>query len=248
MKEDAIRGQDDAQLIRLPGQSRARASVRDLEERRRLERDLHDGVQSELVSLIARLKLAEEDFATPPALAETFVALSDHAIAALASVRDVANGIYPPSLARSGVVEALRARAQRASAEVRVSGDVPRTTEEAEAAVYFSCSEAIQNVAKHAGRAARAELSLSHHAGTLAVRVKDDGHGFDPERVIQGAGLTNIRDRIAAMGGFVHLTSSPGRGTVLTISLPWPSRASRTEPRGMDQDGRAVRRHWVLRR
>jgi signal transduction histidine kinase len=248
MKEEAIRGQDNAQLIRLPGQSGARASLRDLEERRRLGRDLHDGVQSELVSLIARIKLAEEDFATPPALGDTFAALSDHAIAALASVREVANGIHPPSLARFGVVEALRARAQRASAEVRVSGNVPRTNEEAEAAVYFSCSEAIQNVAKHAGRAARAELSLIHHAGMLAVRVQDDGQGFDPDRVAQGAGLTNIRDRIAVLGGFVHLTSSPGRGTALTISLPWPTRPSRPEPRGMHQDGRAVRRHWMLRR
>ncbi len=248
MMEETIRGQDNAQLFRLPGQSGARASLRDLEERRRLERDLHDGVQSELVSLIARIKLVEEDFATPPALADMFAALSDHAIAALTSVREVANGIYPPSLARFGVVEALRALAQRASAEVRVSGHVPRTTEEAEAAVYFSCSEAIQNVAKHAGRAARAELSLSHHAGTLAVRVQDDGQGFDPERVVHGAGLANIRDRIAALGGFVHLTSSRGRGTVLTISLPWPSPPSRTEPRGRNSGGRAVRRHWMLRR
>jgi hypothetical protein len=166
MKEEAIQGQDNAQLIRLPGQSRARASLRDLEERRRL----------------------------------TFAALNDHAIAALASVREVASGVYPPSLARFGVVEALRARAHRASAEVRVSGDVPRTTEEAEAAVYFSCSEATQNVVKHAGRAARAELS------------------------------------------------SPGLGTALTISLPWPTRPSRTEPRGLNPDRRAARRHWMLRR
>lgn len=241
-----MRDHDDAQLIRLPGRPRTPTRLRDLEERRRLERDLHDGVQSDLVSLIARLKLAEEDFEAPPALAATFAQLTDHALAALASVREVASGIYPTSLAKFGIVEALRARAERAAPEVRVSGEAPRTTEEAEAAVYFSCSEAIQNIARHAGRAARGELWLSHDAETLAVRVRDDGQGFDPEHVVRGAGLDNISDRITALGGFVHLSSSPGHGTDLAISLPWPSRTSTIDSCGV-HDRRAVERVLAVR-
>jgi signal transduction histidine kinase len=109
---------------------------------------------------------------------------------------------------------------------VSFAGTAPRSTEEAEAAVYFSCLEAIQNVAKHAGRTAHARLGLHHEHGTLAVRLEDDGRGFDPARTPDGAGLRNIHDRIQTLGGTIKLTSGPGCGTVLTISLPWPPRTA----------------------
>jgi signal transduction histidine kinase len=213
-----------------------RASTRTCElaaagdERRRLARDLHDGVQGELISLLIRLKQAEADPITPPGLARTFAVLGDHTTAALASVREIALGIYPPALARFGVAEALRTQAERAPTAVVVSGTAPRSTDEAEASVYFSCSEAIQNVAKHAGPRARVTLSLRHDSGMLAVQVKDDGRGFHPGRVPDRTGLGNIRDRINALGGVVKLDARPGRGTILTLALPWPRRRPNTRP------------------
>ena len=206
------------------GRGRSHAGSAGRAERRRLARDLHDGVQGELVSLLIRLKQAEEDPVTPPALARTFAALGDHATAALDSVRRIALGIDPPALARLGVVEALRIHAARASTTAIISGAVPRSSDEAEAAVYFSCLEAIQNVVKHAGRGACVTVSVREDYGTLAVRVKDDGRGFDPARVEEGAGVRNIRDRINALGGDVELASELGRGTVVTLWLPWLAR------------------------
>jgi signal transduction histidine kinase len=192
-------------------------------ERRRLERDLHDGIQNELVALIVELTLAQEDRDTPPALAVTLSALAARAESALDSVREIARGIYPSSLTAFGVLQALRGQAARASIDVSLVGTAPRSTEEAEAAVYFSCSEAIQNVAKHAGSEAHVTLRLQHDQGTLAVRIEDDGCGFEPAHTRDGAGLRNIHERIHTLGGTVKLLSSPGRGTVVTISLPWPT-------------------------
>jgi signal transduction histidine kinase len=195
------------------------------DEWRDLARDLHDGAQNELLSLILRIKLAEEDRDTPPALAATFVALEDHAAAALASLREIAYGIYPLSPVKLGLVEALRALAARAPIRVSIAGDAPRSTDEAEAAIYLCCSEAIQNVAKHAGPSAQVKLGLHHNHGVLAVRIEDDGRGFDPAQTPDGAGLRNIRERVHTLDGTLRLTSTPGHGTVLTISLPWPAAA-----------------------
>ena len=195
------------------------------DERRRLERDLHDGVQNELVALIVKLALAQEDAETPPALVETLAGLEARAQAALDSVRNIVRGIYPPVLADFGLAKALRAQAARAPINVSLEGTAPRSTDAAEVAVYFACSEAIQNAAKYAGRAAQITLRLRHEQGSLAVRIADDGRGFDPAHTPRGAGLQNIRDRIEDLGGTFSLASSPGHGTVLTISLPWPAAA-----------------------
>jgi signal transduction histidine kinase len=208
----------------------ARSFLAGEDERRRLERDLHDGVQNELVALIVKLTLAEEDHDTPPALAGVLADLVARAEAALHSVREIAHGIYPSPLAAFGVLEALRAQAMRASLDIRLEGSAPRSTEEAEVAVYFSCLEAIQNVAKHAGREAHVKLRCRHEHGTLVVRIEDDGPGFDPAHAPEGAGLKNIRARIQTIGGAVKLTSSAGRGTVITISLAWPPRPSTSAP------------------
>ena len=91
--------------------------------------------------------------------------------------------------------------------------------------MYFCCSEAIQNVVKHAGRAAQVKLCLHHDQGTLAARIEDNGRGFDPTQTVAGAGLRNIRERVQTLAGSLTLTSTSGHGTVLTISLPWPAAA-----------------------
>jgi signal transduction histidine kinase len=192
-------------------------------ELRRLERDLHDGVQNELVAVIVKLSVLSQDPATPPALADELCALEAHAQTALNSVRDIARGIYPQVLADFGVERALRAQAARAPVDVSVRGSAPRTTDEAEAAVYFSCLEAIQNVAKHAGETACATIRLEHARGTLIARIEDDGRGFDPERTRRGAGLRNIYERVQAVGGSLTVTARRGSGTKLAISLPWPA-------------------------
>ena len=115
-----------------------------MHERRRLERDLHDGVQNGLVGLIVRLALAGEDPEIPPALRETLAGLEARAQAALDSVRNVVRGIYPPLLADFGIAKALREQAARATVDVSLAGTAPRSTDHAEAAAYFACSEAIQ--------------------------------------------------------------------------------------------------------
>ena len=135
--------------------------------------------------------------------------LEARAQTALDSVRDIARGIYPPLLADFGLEKALRAQAARAAVDVRVEGTAPRSTEAAEEAVYFACSEAIQNAAKYAGRGTRVTLRLRHHHGSLAVRIADDGRGFDPAHTPEGAGVQNIRDRIEALGGTFRSLPAP---------------------------------------
>jgi signal transduction histidine kinase len=196
---------------------------------RRLEQDLHDGVQNELVALIVQLAGAQEDPDTPPALAEMLAGLEARAQAALDSVREIARGIYPAVLFDLGLAAALRAQAARAPIHVTLIGTAPRGPEEAEEAVYFGCSEAIQNAAKHAGPTARVKLRLHHHRATLTARISDDGRGYDQARTPTGVGLESIQDRIGRVGGTFELASKPGRGTVVTISLPWPPLLARRQ-------------------
>jgi signal transduction histidine kinase len=217
----------DSQPIQARPPPRAPAAAPLVDDRRRWERDLHDGVQNELVALIVKLALAQQDPGTPPALVEMLAGLEARAQAALDSVRDIARGIYPPLLAAFGLAEALRAQAARAPVDVSLEGTAPRGSEAAEEALYFACSEAIQNAAKYAGRGTRVTLRFRHGQGSLRVRLADDGRGFDPARTPEGAGLRNIRDRIEDLGGTCKVASSPGRGTVLTISLPWSAATGR---------------------
>ncbi len=213
----------ESQPVQVRRPPRAPAAVPVADDLRRLERDLHDGVQNELVALIVKLALAQQDPGTPPALVDMLAGLEARAQAALDSVRNIARGIYPPLLADFGLAEALRSHAARAAVDVRLVGSTPRGAEAAEEAVYFACSEAIQNAAKYAGRGTKVTLRLDHDRGSLAVRIADDGRGYDPAHTPEGAGVQNIRDRIEDLGGTFGVASSPGRGTVLTISLPWPA-------------------------
>jgi len=117
-------------------------------------------------------------------------------------VRQIARGISSLLLAGFGVVEALRAQATPASIDVSLKGTAPRSRDNAEAGVYFSCPEAIQNVARHAGRNAQLMLRLHHDHGTLAVRLKNDGHGFDPAHTPDGAGLRDIHQFILMLNSW----------------------------------------------
>ncbi len=202
--------------------AQAPAAVTLADERRQVQRDLHDGVQNELVALVVKLALALQDARIPPALAKTLAGLKASAQAALDTVRDIVSGIYPPQLADFGLVRALRAQAARGPVDASLERAAPRGIAEAQAAVYFACFEAIQDVATHAGRAAQIKLGLHHSHGTLAVGIADDGRGFDPAQTPDGAGLRNIRERVQPLDRTLRLTSTPRHGTVPTISPSGP--------------------------
>lgn len=201
--------------------ARAPAAVPLADERRQVERDLHEGVQNELVALVVKLAVAQEDAGIPPPVAKTLAGLEARARAALAAVREIVRGTDPPQLADFGLVRALRAQAARGPVDTSLEGAAPRAIEEAQAGGYFACSEAIQDVAAHAGRAAQIKLGLHHSHGTLAARIADDGP-FDPAQTPTGAGLRNIRERVQPLDGTLRLASTPRHGTVLTISPPGP--------------------------
>jgi signal transduction histidine kinase len=191
-------------------------------ERRRVERDLHDGAQQHLVLL--RLKLGmlitavERD---PAAVASLSRELSGDLDRALVELRDLAHGIYPAALENEGLEAALRDAAGRAPIPTTLECDTEaRRAPEIEAAVYFCCLEALQNAAKHAGAGARVEIMLCHADRAVSFEVRDDGAGFEVGNGATGAGLQNMADRIGALGGKVRLTSHPGAGTTVQGTVP----------------------------
>lgn len=191
------------------------------EERRKLERNIHDGAQQQLVALSVKLRLAEQlAERDPPKTKEILVRLQADTQSALEDLRDLARGIYPPLLADRGLAAALEAQARKSPIPVEISPDgVVRYDPAVEAAVYFSCLEALQNVAKYA-RAANARIDLAEREGRLTFTVIDDGRGFDPARTGYGTGLQGIADRLGALDGSLDVRSEPGRGTILVGSLP----------------------------
>jgi signal transduction histidine kinase len=200
--------------------SRQRLVTAQDEERRRLERDLHDGAQQHLVALKIKLGLAEA--AAPP---ETKVRglitqLKQDADAALDTMRDLARGIYPPLLASDGLEAALRSQIRRITVPVDLQLDgVARQPREVEGAVYFCCLEALQNVAKYA-EASLITLRLWTEDANLAFSVQDDGKGFDPVTIPEGSGLQNMRDRVEALGGSLEVRSVTGQGTTVEGRVP----------------------------
>jgi signal transduction histidine kinase len=143
---------------------------------------------------------------------------------AINDLRDLARGIYPPLLADQGLGAALEAQARKSPVPVDVVVDgVGRLSQDVEAAVYFSCLEALQNVAKYA-EASRATISLETREGSLVFTVSDDGRGFDPMFAARGSGLQGMADRIEAIGGTLEIDSTPGQGTTVTGSAPATSR------------------------
>jgi signal transduction histidine kinase len=201
--------------------SRQRLVAAQDQERRRLERNLHDGAQQNLVALKVKLGLAEAFAEKDPAKARELVAeLKSDADEALETLRDLARGIYPPLLADKGLVVALESQARKATLPVEVAADgVGRYPQEIEAAVYFCCLEALQNVQKYAG-ARKATVRLGDTDSRLTLEVEDDGHGFDANTAPRGSGLQNMADRLDSLGGSLDVVSSPGRGTSISAKVP----------------------------
>jgi signal transduction histidine kinase len=190
-------------------------------ERRRLERNIHDGAQQQLVALTVKLRLLEQLASRDPdKAAELATQLQTETTQALEDLRDLARGIYPPLLADEGLPAALAAQARKAQVPVTVDANgIGRFAEDVEAAVYFSCLEALQNVAKYAN-ASRVTILLARDDGRLSFAVADDGVGFDPEASHPGTGLQGIADRLDALRGRFEVVSRPGSGTTVSGSVP----------------------------
>jgi signal transduction histidine kinase len=213
---DELRKQADA--LR---ESRARIVASGDAERRRVERNLHDGAQQNLVALAVSLRLARDVVTDDPAAAaEMLGQMADDVKQTIQELRELAHGIYPPLLADSGLGQALQAAANRSplSAEV-VSDGIGRYSPEVEAAVYFCCLEALQNAAKHA-RGGHVEIRVWAESGGLLFTVSDDGPGFDAESTAHGHGFVNMADRLGAIGGTVRWQAAPGKGAQVHGSIP----------------------------
>ena len=188
-------------------------------ERRRLERNLHDGAQQDLVALAIKVRLGAtaEDLAQAK---EIFGELQADAAGALENLRDLARGIYPPLLADLGLAAALNAQAGKSSLPVTVEADgVGRFGQDTEAAVYFCCLEALQNTAKYA-HATQASIGLQKQDETLRFTISDDGAGYNTSHTPMGSGLRNMADRLAALGGRLAIRSAPGQGTTHHRTTP----------------------------
>jgi signal transduction histidine kinase len=200
--------------------SRQRIVAAQDEERRKLERNLHDGAQQQLVALQVKLSLAERIAEEGCRIKDQLGGLKQEAIEALENLRDLARGIYPPLLADQGLHAALQSQARKAAFPVTIEAEsIARYPQEAEAAVYFCVLEALQNVAKYAG-ATHATLRLSEAEGYLAFEVHDDGAGFDTSTTSYGTGMQGMADRLSAQGGTLEVRSQPGEGTTVTGRVP----------------------------
>jgi signal transduction histidine kinase len=200
--------------------SRQRLVTAQDQERRRLERNLHDGAQQHLVAIKVKIGLAEMLLGRDPARAQqTLHQLKSDADEALETLRDLARGIYPPLLADKGLRVALESQARKATVQVSVEADgIGRYAQDIEAAVYFCVLEALQNIQKYA-QASHVVVRVRQEGGSIAFAVIDDGSGFDVATMKRGAGLTNMADRLDALGGELQIASSPGQGTTITGSL-----------------------------
>jgi signal transduction histidine kinase len=201
--------------------SRQRIVAAQDEERRRLERNLHDGAQQQLVALQVQLRLVEQ---LVPRDADKALGLvrgvQDAARAALEDLRNLARGIYPPLLADQGLIAALTAQASRSPVPVTVlGGGAGRYRRDVESAVYFCTLEALNNVAKYADATA-VTVRVSEDNGVVRFRIDDDGRGFDPRLARYGTGVQGMVDRLDALGGSLEISSEPGRGTSVEGVVP----------------------------
>jgi signal transduction histidine kinase len=195
-------------------------------ERRRIERDLHDGAQQHLVALAVGLRLFRDTVPESDPNLELLDELDRGIRESIASLRDLAHGIYPPLLRDAGLGEALRNAAKRSPLDVTVHDDgVGRHPEQVEAAVYFCCLEALQNAAKHAAGSA-VTILLELRRGELRFEVADTGPGFDAARQAVGSGQQNMADRLGAIGGHVRWDSVPGHGTTVRGRVPVTTEAA----------------------
>jgi signal transduction histidine kinase len=189
-------------------------------ERRKIERNLHDGAQQQLIALAIQLNLLAEAADEPDLIRQAIPELKAQLSAALDDLRALARGIYPPLLADQGLVLALRAQVSRSPVPVILEADqVGRYSPDVESTVYFCALEALQNVAKHA-RASQATIRLSGDGDGLEFSVSDDGAGLPVTGLRAGSGLQGMTDRLAAHGGTLDVRSQPGQGTTITGRLP----------------------------
>ncbi len=205
--------------------SRVRLIEAQDDERRRLERNIHDGAQQRLVALAVRFNMTQRLLPPDDGLDRAAVEdLAEQTKAALEDLRNLARGIYPPLLADHGLVDALEAQAARSPVPTEVfAAGVRRYPQATESAIYFSCLEALQNVSKYA-HARRVLIRLQGGDDEIAFEVHDDGVGFDPATTPRGSGLTNIADRLAALDGDLEVRSAPGQGVTVAGHLPTANR------------------------
>jgi signal transduction histidine kinase len=203
-------------------QSRMRLVQAQVAERRRIERDIHDGAQQGIVSLIARARLARAQLESNPAAESTLVALQADAERVLADLRELVGGIHPAVLSDRGLVDAIEERAERLPVPVAVDADAAvrgnRYPDEIESAAFFLVSEAVANALKHASPR-RLAIRLGEREGWLSVEVRDDGSGFDATKAT-GSGLRGVADRVEAVRGRFWVDTGVGRGTVVGALLP----------------------------
>jgi signal transduction histidine kinase len=191
-------------------------------ERRRIERNIHDGAQQELVALVAKLGMARSAAAHGRVTPEVVDDLRLEAQQILSDLRELAQGIHPSVLSDGGILEAVEERCAGLPLEVSLESSdglrARRFDDDIEGAAYFFVTESLANVLKHA-HATKAAVSLTYDDGRLLLGVADDGRGFDPDTALD-PGLAGLRDRIRALGGTVTIASRPGGGTRLSASLP----------------------------
>jgi signal transduction histidine kinase len=204
--------------------SRARVVAAADAERRRIERELHDGAQQHLIALLVNLQLARQLADDDPAAVKVLLdEIARDVREALEDVRQLAHGIYPPLLLDRGLAQALGALASAAGIPTRVeAAALDRQAPEIEATVYFCCLEALRNAAQHAGAGARASVRAWHEQDSLRFDVIDDGAGFDPGTMQPGAGVAGMGDRLGALGGRLTIHSQPGQGVRVSGTIPVP--------------------------
>jgi signal transduction histidine kinase len=205
-------------------------------ERRRIERNLHDGAQQHLVALSVKVRLLEQFADRDPERARSLMnQLQVDVTSAIEELRSLAHGIYPPLLSSAGLGVAMSAACRRAPLPASIEADsVDRHAPEIEAAVYFCCLEALQNAAKYAGVGASARVRIWEDEGSLLFEVCDNGAGFEPDRHADGAGLTNMRDRVGAVGGTLRVESD-GSGTRIHGVVP-VSETTTNQTKGLPLD------------
>jgi signal transduction histidine kinase len=211
----------NASMVDLEASRRRLVEAADV-ERRRIERDLHDGAQQHLLGMRLRLELAAEAIREDPTRGERMLEeIGEQMDETLKELRGLAQGVYPPLLPEHGLGEAIRSAARCSpfpgSVEARGIGRYPADTE---TAVYFCCLEALQNVAKHAGPQVGGMVRLWEEGQRLCFEVRDEGSGFAVGSVQPGSGLVNMRDRMEASGGELVVSSCAGQGTVVRGSVP----------------------------
>jgi signal transduction histidine kinase len=209
--------------------SRARIVVAADETRRRIERDLHDGIQQRLVTLGLELRAAQATVPPPPGELEgTLARVADGLASVFDELREISHGIHPATLSKGGLKPALSALSRRSAVPVELDVHTERRLPEpVEVAAYYVVSEALTNAAKHA-HASVVTVDLHTHDATLHLAIRDDGIGGAD--LSQGSGLPGLRDRIEALGGTLQVTSPAGDGTTLLIEIPLEDQSNATSP------------------